>query len=304
MGEKDISEKLLEEYNDVFADIVNVLLFDGQQIVREGALIPAATASHYKADNAVLHEQERDISKTWTDQNVVISLFGIENQSRVDKDMPLRVLSYDGVSYRTQLLKGSARYPVVTIVLNFSDQKWNRYKRLKDVVHIPAEVDPYVNDYKMNVFDICYLMPETVKKFKSDFGIVADYFVQKTNSHDYVPSDKEINHVDEVLKFLSVFTKDKRFLAERQNITRYGKGGPITMCEVLDKFIDRGIKQGREQGVAQGIAQGVAQGVVQGEDRLGKLIRILIKDNKISLVEEVTLNKEMRDALYKKYGIE
>lgn len=68
------------------------------------------------------------------------------------------------------------------------------------------------------------------------------------------------------------------------------------MCEVLDKFIDRGIKQGREQGVAQGVAQ--------GEDRLGKLIRILMKDNKISLVEEVTLNKEMRDALYKKYGIE
>ena len=29
MGEKDIAEKTLEAYNDVFADIVNVLLFDG-----------------------------------------------------------------------------------------------------------------------------------------------------------------------------------------------------------------------------------------------------------------------------------
>jgi hypothetical protein len=29
LGEKDISEKILEDYNDVFADIVNVLLFDG-----------------------------------------------------------------------------------------------------------------------------------------------------------------------------------------------------------------------------------------------------------------------------------
>lgn len=27
MGQKDITEKLLEDYNDVFADIVNVLLF-------------------------------------------------------------------------------------------------------------------------------------------------------------------------------------------------------------------------------------------------------------------------------------
>ena len=31
MGEKDITEKTLEDYADVFADIVNVLLFDGGQ---------------------------------------------------------------------------------------------------------------------------------------------------------------------------------------------------------------------------------------------------------------------------------
>lgn len=27
MGEKDLAEKILADYNDVFADIVNVLLF-------------------------------------------------------------------------------------------------------------------------------------------------------------------------------------------------------------------------------------------------------------------------------------
>lgn len=35
MGQKDITEKLLEDYNDVFADIVNVLLFRGNRIVKE-----------------------------------------------------------------------------------------------------------------------------------------------------------------------------------------------------------------------------------------------------------------------------
>jgi hypothetical protein len=34
MGTKDITEKALEDYNDVFADIVNVLLFDGTDYVR------------------------------------------------------------------------------------------------------------------------------------------------------------------------------------------------------------------------------------------------------------------------------
>ena len=33
MAEKDIAEKSLEEYNDVFADIVNGLLFGGESRV-------------------------------------------------------------------------------------------------------------------------------------------------------------------------------------------------------------------------------------------------------------------------------
>lgn len=33
MAEKDITEKILESYNDVFSDIVNVLLFDGKQVL-------------------------------------------------------------------------------------------------------------------------------------------------------------------------------------------------------------------------------------------------------------------------------
>lgn len=38
MAEKDIVEKTLETYNDVFADIINVLLFNGEQQVKEDEL--------------------------------------------------------------------------------------------------------------------------------------------------------------------------------------------------------------------------------------------------------------------------
>ena len=31
--EKDITQKTLEKYNDVFADIINVLLFNGERVV-------------------------------------------------------------------------------------------------------------------------------------------------------------------------------------------------------------------------------------------------------------------------------
>lgn len=38
MGEKDITEKMLADYNDAFADIVNVLMFKGKRVLDEFAL--------------------------------------------------------------------------------------------------------------------------------------------------------------------------------------------------------------------------------------------------------------------------
>ena len=39
MQEKDISQKMLEQFNDVFSDIVNVLLFNGENVVDENSLL-------------------------------------------------------------------------------------------------------------------------------------------------------------------------------------------------------------------------------------------------------------------------
>ena len=65
MGEKDVSEKILEDYNDVFSDIINGLVFKGEQIVQPEALRNSAVHSQYKADDNKLHELERDVTKHW-----------------------------------------------------------------------------------------------------------------------------------------------------------------------------------------------------------------------------------------------
>ncbi len=103
MAEKDIAEKTLESYNDVFADIINVLLFNGKQYVKENELEEESPNSSYKADGK-LHAQERDVAKYWRKGLVRIALYGLENQTDIDKDMPLRLFSYDGAAYRGQLL--------------------------------------------------------------------------------------------------------------------------------------------------------------------------------------------------------
>ena len=63
MLDYDVAEKLLEDYNDVFADIVNTLLFDGNERVKEDSLEDSKINSAYKAEDGKLHEQERDVSK-------------------------------------------------------------------------------------------------------------------------------------------------------------------------------------------------------------------------------------------------
>lgn len=82
---------------------------------------------------------------------------------------------------------------------------------------------------------------DQVKLFRSDFRIVADYFVQKRKNKKYVPSRRTIKHVDAMLKFMSVMTGDERFL-EAQKVKTTG-GGP-NMCEILDQVENRGIQKG------------------------------------------------------------
>ena len=70
---------------------------------------------------------------------------------------------------------------------------------------------PFVNDYKVNLFEIAFLSREQVNLFQSDFRIVADYFVQKREKGDYIPKPQEFVHVQETLQLLSVMTGDHRF---------------------------------------------------------------------------------------------
>ncbi len=233
MAEKDISEKILESYNDVFADIVNVLLFDGKIVIRPDELTDRNTRDAYKADGK-LREIERDVAKQWTKSNIRIACIGLENQTIADADMPMRVIGYDGAEYRAQLNRGSERYPVVTLVLYFgTDRHWDKARSLYEALDIPEDFKPYVQDYRINLYEIAYLNPETVKKFRSDFRIVADYFVQKRMNGDYQPSAEKIDHVQAVLQLLRVMTNDYRF----EEIANNSQEGEITnMCEVLDKI--------------------------------------------------------------------
>lgn len=108
MGAKDITEKILADYEDVFADIINGVLFDGEQVVSENELENVKDKSQYKFDNRI-HEQERDVCKRWIPHGIRFSLFGLEHETDTEPFMPMRIIGYNGASYRGQLTKREKR---------------------------------------------------------------------------------------------------------------------------------------------------------------------------------------------------
>ncbi len=245
MGEKDIAEKYLESYNDVFADLVNVLLFQGKRVMQPNQLINTKARAVYKTADKI-HEEERDIAKYWKKRQVCIAVCGIENQTQVDQMMPLRIIGYDGASYKEQLLKGNSahKYPVITLVLYFgTDRPWEKPLKLSDCLEIPGELQPHFSDYQIRVYSIAFLTKETIGMFQSDFRIVADYFYQKRTNKNYIPSKQTIRHVDAVLKLMSVMTGDHRF----EEVQKTGRR-LRSMCEIMDQVEQRGIQKGIQEG--------------------------------------------------------
>ena len=314
MAEKDIAEKTFMALNDVFADVYNGLLFDGEDVIKPEDLEEVTGFSQYKADDSVLHEQERDVIKQWKGHGINFAFVGIENQTKPDKDMPFRIIGYDGANYRSQLLKKEnnqvdgevkqvakkERYPVVTIVLYMGKAKWNYSTNLMDCFNPKLEDDEitdvikkYISDYRINVFDIGDMSLKDIEVFKSDFKIVAEHFIRLRNDEqDYEPDRRSIQHVDEFLKLMSILTGDNEFWEARQGFNDEDKeGGLVTM----DKIMEYRYNKGR--------SAGVIEGEIRGEDILSSLIKSLKRDNRLEELDKVLDNSEYRKELYKEYGI-
>lgn len=265
MAEKDRAEKVLEDYNDVFADIYNTLLFR-ETFLEEGKLDYGPTESVYKADKGELKEQRRDVLKVYKDEmGLFLFSTGIENQSTIDKYMPVRIMGYDYATYRSQIINEKKLTPVITIVLNFSDKKWDEARSLHGLLKLTEKVQSYVQDYKIMVFDVAFLEDEIIENFQSDFKVIARFFKKKRLGQlTEVMSDDEIElkHPEEILELLKVFTGDERYTEAYTNDLkqRIEKGEKVTMCKVIDFYEQRGMEKGIEKGQLQMLLSLVQEG--------------------------------------------
>ena len=330
LGEKDILEKKLLMFNDVFADFVNGIMFDGKDVVKEDELVDLSGWSHYKGDDSKHRFQDRDVVKLWKKENVVISLIGIENQDIPDEDMVFRVISYDGASYRTQLVEKESRkrkkkvdkvaeksaekldiFPVITFVIYYGEEEWRHETTLHKRLNLDSELKHYVSDYSINLIDLKKLSEDDINKFKKDFKLIADYMV-KGSKHR---ADRiDLNHPEEVSELILRLTGEE--LPFEVECEEGGKNMEKFFEPMFERAEARGRAEGRAEGEARGRAEGEARGRAEGEARgraegktegescLARLISLLMSEGKNDKIKDVVENEVIRHGLYKEYGIQ
>ena len=254
MAEKDITEKLLTDIDEVFADIYNNLCFNGENIIKPDDLSNASVTTAF-ISNDVTRGLISDVSKIYKNSNLTLALLNIENQSTEDSDMPFRIIGYEGAKYNSQLISGSdARYAVATLVLNFNTKKrWSTPKSIKESLKnkYPIELDEYINDYKVNVIDVAFMDKEDIEKLNSDFKAVAKYYYLKRNNiEDFEElGDCNLKYPVQTFATMKALTGDSRFeIAYNDYVETHKDDKEVTMEKILDDLINKGRTEGEAKG--------------------------------------------------------
>ena len=252
MAEKDITEKLLTDIDEVFADIYNSLCFNGENIIKPDDLSNASVTTAF-ISNDVTRGLISDVSKIYKNSNLTLALLNIENQSTEDSDMPFRIIGYEGAKYNSQLISGSdARYAIATLVLNFNTKKrWSTPKSIKESLKnkYPIELDEYINDYKVNVIDVAFMDKEDIEKLNSDFKAVAKYYYLKRNNiEDFEElGDCNLKYPVQTFATMKALTGDSRFeTAYNDYVETHKDDKGVTMEKILDDLINKGKSEGKE----------------------------------------------------------
>lgn len=266
MGQKDLSEKCLESFPDVFADTINALLYQGKKIVSVEQLKEAPTETLYWSKKGKLRNQFQDVSKYVVQDGVISAQYTVENETVVKRNTVLRKAGYAGAVYREQYdSKGKGIFPYIGIVLYWGKRKWHAPRSLHQLFQaneLTRKQQDFTDDIRLQVYEMAHLPQDVRERFHSDMRIVVDYLAEGKN---YVPTKQKIVHLRELLLLLQALTGDDRYTeiipvmeqAERER-------GEVNMCELLDKYERRGIEKGMEKGM----------------ERVNTLIRKLIGDGR------------------------
>ena len=302
MSEKDLSEKSLFGLNDVFADFLNVFYRPKEAPrILPTDLADAPTESAAELGNGSFAHKFRDIFKCLRGEaGINLAFFGLENQTKPDKTMPIRAMTYDALSYAHQAKHADSKQkmlPVVTIVLYFGyDSRWNAPRSLSECFDVPAAIKPLFQDYSIRVIELAWLSDEEIDALGAELKFIAQS-LRCFRKREFAFEPKgAIRHHREVLTLLEHVTGEpaaairEKFQTEKET----------NMCEIMEEFrahyraegFEQGERRGMEIGEMRGRREGRIEGIIEGKEQ-GSFNRLLDMTKRIMALPGKTLEDAM-----------
>ena len=292
MALQDTVTKQYMSKGEIFADAFNYLIYSGRQVIRPDQLsemdttqiaIPFAPQEQGKPETT---QKYRDVLKTLSvkkDKTCTYLVLGIENQSRVHYAMPIRNMLYDVLQYEKQVRELAAKHrqnrdaenadeylsgltkddrliPVITLVINFGDKKWDGPLTFHEMLtEQPEEVLALLPDYKVFLIDPMAMESEDFDKLHSSLREVLAYIKYQ---RDKAQMEKLLN---EESKFSCLETNAALVINAMTNagIAIDPNKEAVNMCEAIRQMVDEGIMLGEKRGEKRGEERGEKRGEMQ-----------------------------------------
>ncbi len=288
MGRKDIAAKAYLRDNAVFADLVNVALYGGEQRVSPEDLTEMDTNEVLLQDapeNGIPAAQRfRDGLKLLShmcDGRQEYLILGIEPQSHTNYAMPVRTMLWDSLTYDRQVkerkrsrlkqrqwgsnaefLSGFGKedklVPVLSIVLNLSGERWDGPLGLHEMLAVQeAGVLSWVNDYRIHLVDPHGMSMEEIELFRTDMRDVLKFIRfsgNLANIRAIAEADPGFHNMSrEAAQLVNLYTNAGLKYIEKE-------GGHVDMCQAMIDLKEEGRQEGRQEGLAEGRQAGLAEG--------------------------------------------
>ena len=284
MGDTDVLTKEYMKDAEVFADVLNYFLYDGEKVIDPEELHELDTtelASLYEESDSSKEKKTiqvyRDVLKYAAvkgDDERAYVIFAIENQTNINYAMPVKTMLYDSLRYNSQvkniekknkrknkelkmsgdeLISGLMRedkiLPVVTLVVYFGAKPWDGPKSLHEMLDCNDEtLLKYVNDYKLQLIEPAAMSDEEIDRLKSDLRDVfffIKYSKDKEKLREIINSNEKYRHMSrDTAELINKVTKAGIEISKREET--------VDMCIAIEEM--------KEESKAEGIAIGIKEG--------------------------------------------
>lgn len=269
MGQRDNAQNDYFKDKIRFADACKGILFHGREVIKPEELQEADPAIIYYDDKERLQKIIPDKICIW--KGIIISILGLETQTNVDYSMVLRNMKTEAVSYQKQWLEREKEYrrsgllkegekfewsvlgkesrivPVIMIVIYFgTDKAWDGARTLCDMLDLDEELEPFITNYKLNLFD--YHEYDDFSFFKTENRLIFEtlaFSSSKRKMKAFMMSKvKEYENLDMTTQMLLC---DLIGFKNNQKVKEMIKGG-IGMCKAIREWEEEAIEIGKEIG--------------------------------------------------------